>query len=200
MLQGFPTYVGLLCLPWQKTSPIETISFRGFLSDPKSDPAGQLKKVRQSPRSPYLLIGSELASSRTSSPHNFAKAGRPKPPKAPRRCHGEACSLQVNQGWAEGQTLRSECTAAKPVKAVGKGQAGSTSGGQMGRLFPKYRQSGPPTSRMQFSPRTPSAGVEGERSQQIGKGSSSRLAGLCTEVNSGEGRAAAGLPPPPLRP
>lgn len=155
MLQGFPPYVGLLCFVLAEDLPIETISFRGFLSDPKSDPAGQLKKVRQSPRSPYLLIGSKLASSRTSSPHNFTKAGRPKPPKAPRRCHGEACSLQVNQGWAEGQTLRSKCTTAKPVKAVGKGQAGSTGGGQMGRLFPKYRQVDLPLPECSFPPGPP---------------------------------------------
>lgn len=92
MLRGFPPYVSPSALSWRETSPTEQISFPGFLSDPRVTPQASSRK-RGIPRSPYLLIGSELASFSTSSPHNLAKAGCPKPPKVPCRCHGEPAVL-----------------------------------------------------------------------------------------------------------
>lgn len=83
----------------------------------------------------------------------------PQPPKAPCGCHGEACFLQPNQGWARGQTLRSKCTAAKPDKAMGKRQAEDRwegfflSTGRVDLLLPECS----------VSPGTPSVGAEGER-------------------------------------
>lgn len=74
-----------------------------------------------------------------------------------------AVFLLANQGWARGQTLRSKCTAAKPVKPTGKGQAGQQVEEGWEGFFLSIGGVGLPLPECSFPPRTPSVGVEGVR-------------------------------------